>query len=129
MTRPLLVKSPRHEGLITQFAEYARQRGFDVGNNVYPRDLVLRRDGIDWPIEAKVVYRGNATAAVRAVIGQLFTYRHLLYRERPQPRLMAVFTEHVGDLYAELLDSLNIASIWKEPTGWASSVSAKRDGF
>jgi hypothetical protein len=129
MTRPLLVKSPRHEGLIAQFAEYVRGRGFEVGNNVYPRDLVLRRDGTDWLIEAKVVYRGNATAAVRAVIGQLFTYRHVLYRERPEPRLAAVFTEHVGDLYTELLDSLSIASIWKLSTGWARSVSAKHDGL
>jgi hypothetical protein len=129
LTRHALVKSPRHEGLLAQFANYARGRGFEVGNNVYPRDLVLRRDGLDWLIEVKVVYRGNATAAVRAVIGQLFTYRHLLYAECPQPRLAAVFTEQVGDLYTDLLESLGIASIWKEQTGWARSASAKRGGF
>jgi hypothetical protein len=35
----------------------------------HPKDPVLRRDGREWLVEAKVLYQGNATNAVRAALG------------------------------------------------------------
>jgi hypothetical protein len=67
--------------------------------------------------------------AVREAIGQLFTYRHMHYRNAPPPHMLAVFSEPVGDAYANLLDSLGIASMWKSPTEWASSPLASPQGL
>lgn len=78
---------------------------------------------------AKVVYRGNATRAVRETIGQLLTYRHVLYRGSPEPIMVALFSENVGDLYTGLRDSLGILSVSKTATGWTCSPSAKRTGL
>ena len=105
------------------------KRGFEVGTNVHPRDLVLRSADSDWMVEAKVVYRGNATSAVREAIGQLLTYRHLLYAGQAPPKLAAVFTEPIGHRYVQLLDELSIASIWKGATAWEGSPLALDGGL
>ena len=116
-----ITKSRRHETLIAEFGRYAASRGMTPGTNVHPRDLVLIASDAHWLVEAKVVYRGNATQAVRDAIGQLFTYRHVLYQGQPTPRLAALFSEGVGDAYVELLDQLEIASVWRLGAGWRGS--------
>jgi hypothetical protein len=122
-----MVKTRRHETLVAEYGHWSRTMGFQPSTAEHPRDLVLRREHREWLIEAKIVYRGNATEAVRAAIGQLLTYRHLLYRSRTAPRLVALFSEPVGELYVQLLEELGILTVWKEAATWRSSTSASAD--
>jgi hypothetical protein len=103
----------RHEALLTAFAGQVRTHGLVIANNVHPRDAVVVRDREHWLIEAKTVTT-NAEDAVRAAIGQLFAYRHFYYRARNEadPRLVALFSEPVGDAFVGLLTSLDIEAIW-----------------
>ena len=64
---------------------------------------------------------GNVTAAVRGAIGQLFTYRYFWYPADAQPRLVALFSEPIGNAYAELLSQLQIGSVWRDGKGWGGS--------
>jgi hypothetical protein len=64
---------------------------------------------MEWLVEAKVLYSGNATDAVRAAIGQLMTYRYFLYQCHAPPYLLALFNEPVRDAYSALMESLGIA--------------------
>ncbi|MEU8350647.1 DUF3578 domain-containing protein [Streptomyces sp. NPDC048845] len=123
-------KTRRHETLISQFGPYVAGLGFKpITNGVHPRDLVLRKDGDEWLVEAKVVRRGNATEAVRGALAQLLEYSHFLYAQSAvEPKLVALFTEEVG-AYVNYLESHGIASIWKTPEGWAGSISAVKFGL
>jgi hypothetical protein len=118
-----------HEKLIADFGAAITRRGFTPATNVHPRDLTLDRNGDHWLVEAKMVYRGDATSAVRAVVGQLYQYRHFLYPQGNPPKLVALFSEPVGDAYVEFLEALGIASIWRrDPSGWSASQTALEDG-
>jgi len=118
-----MTKSRKHEDLVHRFGQHAAGNGYKVATP-HPRDLTLRRNGTEWLIEAKVLYRGNATEAVRGAIGQLMTYRYFLYRDQPAPELMALFNEDVGAAYCDLLESLGIAVAWPDGSGWRCSASA-----
>lgn len=118
-----------HERLIADFGAAITNRGFTPATNVHPRDLTLERDADHWLIEAKMVYHGDATSAVRAVVGQLFQYRHFLYAQGKLPKLVALFSETVGDAYVNFLESVGIASIWRDSSGWSSSKTAIDDGL
>ncbi|MER5197752.1 MrcB family domain-containing protein [Streptomyces sp. NPDC002755] len=122
-------KSRKHETLVKRYGAFLADAGFDAGTNVHPRDVVARRDGGDWLIEAKVVRRGNASHAVREAIGQLATYAFLLYSADAQPSRMALFTEAIGDVYVRLLSHQGIASVWPTETGWAGSPEAVNAGL
>jgi hypothetical protein len=122
-----LVKSRRHERLIREYGEWIRERGFVPSTSEHPKDLVLRRDGHEWLVEAKVLYRGNATDAVRAVLGQLFTYRHFLYSDDSPPYLVGLFAEPIGEAYVGFLEDLGIASVWKQAGSWLGSPGARAD--
>lgn len=75
-------------------------------------------------MEAKVVYQGNATTAVRGALGQLLAYRHFLYQGLPQPRLLALFAEDVGEAYTAFLEEVGVASVWKAGRDWRGSSTA-----
>ncbi|MFF2120331.1 MrcB family domain-containing protein [Kitasatospora sp. NPDC058184] len=122
-------KKRRHETLIAEFGPALAGAGFRVTTDVHPRDLMLHRGGASWLVEAKVVYNGNATAAVREAVGQLLSYRHFLHPDPPAPRLVALFTETVGEGYAAFLEALGIAVVWKGPGGWEGSAAAVEDGL
>lgn len=94
----------------------------------HPKDLVLRRDGREWLVEAKVLYQGNATNAVRAALGQLYAYRHFLY-QKVEPQLVALFSEPIGDGYVAFLEACQIASVWKASRGWVGSTTATTWGI
>jgi MrcB-like, N-terminal domain len=115
-------RTRKHEALISRFGSHARDRGLTVATNVHPRDLTLRLNGKEVLVEAKTV-GPNAELAVRAAIGQLFAYRHLLYRQerKEDPTLLAVFSEPIGDAFVELLNSLGIAAIWLDSGSWRGS--------
>ncbi|MBL1095991.1 MrcB family domain-containing protein [Streptomyces coffeae] len=115
-----------HENLIDGFGRYIEPRGFvPITEKMHPKDLVLRRGGTEWLVEAKTVKRGNPTRAVREALSQLFEYRHFLYaqQERPEPYLLGLFTEDI-EAYAPYLEQRGIASIWKTVEGWAGSPMA-----
>jgi hypothetical protein len=120
-----MVKSRRHEKLIEEYAGWIIRKGYVPYNQECPKDLVLRRKDDEWLVEAKVLYRGNATEAVRAAVGQLLTYRHFLYLHDSHPRLLALFSEPVGEAYVGFLEHLGIESIWKSGNGWEGSANAK----
>lgn len=124
-----LVKTRRHETLVRDYGELAASLALSPATNVHPRDLTLCRGETRWLVEAKVVYSGNTTTAVRDAIGQLLQYRHFLYDTADSVRLVALFTEPIGDAYVDLLDSLSIQAIWKSAAGWSGSQSALDDGL
>lgn len=130
LTGTQLVKSRRHETLVRQFGEYAATRGLSPATNVHPRDMTLSPSGQqEWLVEAKIVYNGNVTSAVRETIGQLLQYRHFLYPPGSTVRLLALFSEPIGDAYLELLEALTIAPVWKHASGWAGGASARAGGL
>jgi hypothetical protein len=88
--------------------------------------LVLEKSGVEWLVEVKMLYNGNAAEAVRAAVGQLFDYRHFFYivRGLPPPQLIGLFSEPVGGAYVEFLESLSIASVWRSSGSWVGSSGA-----
>ncbi|WP_425246666.1 MrcB family domain-containing protein [Streptomyces sp. NEAU-NA10] len=65
ITARLIKKSRKHETLVKRYGAFLAETGFTAGTNVHPRDLVARRDGDDWLIEAKVVRRGKGLMQLR----------------------------------------------------------------
>jgi hypothetical protein len=120
-----MVKSRRHERLIEEYGRWIIEKGYVPSNHEFPKDLVLRRKSDQWLVEAKVLYRGNATEAVRAAVGQLLTYRHFLYPQGSHPHLVALFSEPVGGAYIGFLEGVGIESVWKDENGWEGSAKAK----
>ena len=106
-------RTRKHEDLVRRFGEHARATGWTAATNVHPCDLVLRRAPHEVIVEAKTV-GNNAEFAVRDAIGQLFAYRHFLYRARGQtdPMLLALFSEPVGNAFVVLLADLGIEAAW-----------------
>lgn len=121
-----LVKTRRHERLVAEYAKDRATHGFDALTR-HPRDLELVHPptGQTFLIEAKVVYRGNATEAVRAAVGQLLTYSHFLY-DGTKPHLVALFSEPVGSAYAAFLHEHGIAAVWWEDGEWRGSSLAQQ---
>lgn len=118
-----VTKKRSHETLIAGFGEWCIARGCSASTAEHPIDLVLRRDGVEWLVEAKVVYDGDATLAVRAALAQVLMYAHFL-RGKPAPILLALFSESIGDAYVEFLETYDVASIWSAGDGWDGSRSA-----
>ncbi|MDQ6773382.1 MAG: DUF3578 domain-containing protein, partial [Candidatus Dormibacteraeota bacterium] len=123
-----LVKSRRHERLIADYGRWAGERGFKISSE-HPIDLVLRRDQAAWLVEGKVLYGGNANHAVRAALGQLYAYRHFLYRTREAIGLLAVFAEPIGNAFVTFLEECGVGSVWKDSEGWSGSPRASEAGL
>lgn len=123
------MRSRLHEGLVADYGRAARRCGFTPATNVHPRDLTLTRSGRHWLVEVKIIYAGNATDAVRAVVGQLLQYRHFLYKPDETVELVAVFNEAVGDAYTDFLETLGIRSVWRHNDAWEGSVTARGEGL
>jgi hypothetical protein len=129
LTGRTLVKGRRHEKLIAEYGKWAISNGFKASTAKHPVDLMLRRESTEWLVEGKVLVQGNATDAVRATIGQLFAYRHFLFRGENVPRLLALFSESIGPAYVEFLTVCGIASVWKQENGWIGSEKAFEQGL
>lgn len=90
--------------------------------------MTATRGGTEWLIEANVLYMGNATAAVRSALGQLYSYRHSLYSIDHPPRLMALFSEPIGGAFVAFLESVGVASVWRDQGSWlGSSIAVVED--
>jgi hypothetical protein len=125
-------RTRRHEALIRDYGKWIRGRRFEASTAQHPKDLVLRRsDSVEWLVEGKVIRRGNAASAVRQAIGQLLEYRRFLYVDlgKPPPRLVAVFTEPVGDAYVALLLELGIEAVWNVDGLWSGTQGAIEHGL
>jgi hypothetical protein len=114
-----LVKTRRHERLVRDYGEWAQGRGFTPATE-HPKDLVLRKEGAQFLVEAKVVRNGNATQAVREAVGQLLTYSHFL-SDGPPPQLVALLSEDVGRAYVQFLSKIGIGSVWFSKGRWFGS--------
>lgn len=130
------VKSRLHENVVNDLAKVQADLGW-AASSEHPLDLVLRRtNGSGVPktliVEVKQVRRGDTVEAVRAAIGQLFTYRFQLFEPptRPEIRLVAAFSEDVGaDLRELLSEELGIAVLWLEERRWHGCARAVATGL
>jgi MrcB-like, N-terminal domain len=120
----VLVKTRRHERLVRQYGTWLASNGFAVSTRTHPRDLVASRDENEWLIEAKVLYLGNATEAVRAALGQLYSYRHFLYPSGASPTMVGLFSEPIGAAFVSFLETAEVASVWYETGRWVGSDAA-----
>ncbi|MFQ6198522.1 MrcB family domain-containing protein [Streptomyces sp. NPDC000405] len=124
-----ITKSRSHEVLVEQFGHYIEERGFvPITKEQHPRDLVLRRDGAEWLVEAKTISGHNPTSAVRGAVGQLLEYSHFWYQPSSKPHLLALFSEDIEG-YMPYLEELKIASVWRTPGGWTGSPLAAAWGL
>lgn len=123
------VRTRKHEAVVKAYGEHAKGLGWTPNTKVHPRDLVLRRSSVDILCEVKVV-KANAQFAVREALGQLFTYRHFLYAEGSPVKLVAVFSDEVGQAFVDLLEQLGVGSVWSlGGTTWAGSATATQLGL
>lgn len=129
LTGRVIVKTRRHERLVRQYGTWLASNGFVVSTMTHPRDLVASWDQNEWLIEAKVLYLGNATEAVRAALGQLYAYRHFLYPSAAQPKMVGLFSEPIGTAFASFLETAEVASVWYETGSWVGSDTAVADGL
>lgn len=113
-------KSRRHEALVELFAEWVKEHDlYPANKHTGRRDLTVDGQGQHWLVEAKVV-GANAEHVVREAIGQLFSYRQAYYRDqrKPDPALVALFSEPIGEYFVNLLVSLGIEAIWRSGPAW-----------
>jgi hypothetical protein len=123
-------KTRKHEALVEKYGKYLKDAKFKRRTDVHPRDLVATRNGSEWLIEAKIVRKGNGVYATREAIGQLLMYRKVCYPTPAGVRMLALFNEPVGDLCVELLEDLQIASVWQDDDGqWIGSPTAHAAGL
>lgn len=118
-----LVKHRSHEKLIFGFGKYAASHGWTPRTDVHPRDLVLQKATVECLVEARIVYDGNVTDAVRAALAQLLMYQHFLY-ERQKPRLIALFDQPIGSAYTSFLARHDVSSVWRGGADWAEGSTA-----
>lgn len=120
-------RTRKHESLLEAFAAALTAAGHVPANNVHPRDLTIAADGRDWLVEAKTV-SVNAEDAVRAAIGQLFSYRHFYYTasDRSDLLLLALFDAPIGVAFEGLLASLGIETLSRNQGVWRGSAAAEQ---
>jgi hypothetical protein len=123
-----LIKTRRHEKLVNDYAKWCGSSGWRVSTE-HPQDLVLYADDMAYIVEAKIVYKGNATDAVRASVGQLLAYAYLLHPADGRPGLLALFSEDVGQRYVDFLRSLDIHAVWWAAGSWCGNHTAVRLGL
>lgn len=115
-----LIKSRRHESLVREYGIWLSGRGAVVKTSDHPIDMTAEQDGKEWIVEAKVIRNGDIHTPVRGAIGQLIEYAHFHRRGQGVGQL-ALFTEPIGERYVELLDSIDIAAVWKGELDWEGS--------
>lgn len=122
-------KTRLRERIVATYGTAAKEASFVPATTVHPRDLTLTRDGQEWLVEVKVIYKGNATDAVRAVVGQLFEYQHFHYPREQPPILVGVCSESIGEAYTRFLELHGIRSVRSVSGGWDGSALARSDGL
>lgn len=123
------VKLRDHEALLADYGTAVAKVGWRPVTTVHPRDLELSRVGETVLVEVKMVYGGRITAAVREALAQLIAYRYFFYQSPGLPGLLAVFSEDPGSDNRGLLQSIGIASVWREGSGWNGCSEASIAGL
>jgi hypothetical protein len=62
-------------------------------------------------------------------LAQLIAYRYFFYQSPRLPGLLAVFSENPGSDSRGLLQSIGIASVWREGSGWNGCSEALAAGL
>lgn len=126
-------RSRKHVALLKAFAEHLEQLGYTPSNQgVHPRDLTASKGTEYWLIEVKMVRGRNGQQASREAVAQLLEYRRFCYPQelRSTVRMLAVFSESIGQAFVEHLETLEIASVWMAGgTRWTGSPSAVAAGL
>ncbi|MGW8592563.1 winged helix-turn-helix domain-containing protein [Dietzia sp. NPDC055877] len=122
------VKSRHHEKLISDYGAWLVTGQFRPVTNCHPIDFMVKGGAQPALGEAKILYKGNATNAVREASAQLLMYRHFLYPNE-KCELLALFSEDVGRAYVNFLTSLNIHSVWWDGISWTGSKRAYELGL
>ena len=114
------IRDRRHELLVKDYGEWLDSMGLVASTVQHPIDVVFSSAGRECLVELEVVRDANAAPAVREAIGQLFEYSFAYYvnQSKPEPVLVAVFSEPIGDFYQSLLVRLGIQTAWKELGNW-----------
>lgn len=120
----LQVRTREHETLIKDYGHFLLSSGMFPRTNCHPIDFQVLGSSERIIGEAKVLYSGNATDAVRAAMAQLFMYRHFITGHKGV-QLLALFSESVGDAYVNFLDGIGILAVWRNDQGWHGSERAK----
>jgi len=117
-----VLRSRKHEELISSFADYVRPLGFSLSNrNIGKRDLIMRSPiGVEYLVEAKTV-SADGESAVRDAIGQLFAYRFEYYPKDSHPELLALFNLPIDKFWCGLLEELKIHWIYRKDGDWFPS--------
>ena len=123
------MKKREHEALIRDYGNFVAGRGWRPDTQVHPRDLMLSRSGKRWMVEAKILYQGNATDAVRAAVGQLLHYRYFLHPRVERPDLLALFDRPIGAPHIGFLKEVGIASAWRDGSTWCGSSPLSEHGL
>ncbi len=114
--------------LLNDFQLAAITNGLKLEKDSETGDLVLSRGRRRWIVAPKVVQNGNATAAVQTAIGSLTYTRHFFYRNTSID-VVALFTEPIGQVYVNFLESLGIRAVWRLDDVWDGSPSARQDAL
>lgn len=112
--------------LLHDFQLSAVPSGLRLEKDSATGDLVLSRGPRRWVVAPKVVQNGNATAAVQTAVGSLTYTKHFLYSDA-NVDVVALFTEPIGKVYVDFLESLGIRAIWRVGDGWGGSPNAQQD--
>jgi hypothetical protein len=114
------IRDRRHELLVADYGDWLKSRNLKPSTAQHPIDIVVAHNGREWLAELEVVRDANAAPAVREAIGQLLEYSFAYYfsHSKPEPVLVAVFSEPVGDFYIALLSRLGIEVTWKDHGKW-----------
>ncbi|GAA4486450.1 hypothetical protein GCM10023191_012620 [Actinoallomurus oryzae] len=92
--------------------------------------MTVKHGDAEWLIEVKMLRRGDAVGAAREALAQLLAYRHFLYPNgHAHVRMLAVFNEDIGLACVGFLEEQNVASVWRDGTGWAGSPTAREAGL
>jgi hypothetical protein len=123
------VKMREHEGLLADYGKAIGAAGWEANTEVHPRDMELSRGTETWLVEVKMIYGARVTAAVREALAQLLSYRYVHYRNAPQPDLLAVFSKEPDAENIGLLQSIGIASIWRDGSKWGGCANVAAAGL
>ena len=118
------IRDRRHELLVADYGAWLEKLGLAPSTAQHPIDVTFIYDGRQYIAELEVIRNANAAPAVREAIGQLleYAYGYFVSQSKPEPALVAVFSEPIGEFYASLLERLGIRVAWKDAGQWYGQV-------
>jgi len=114
------IRDRRHELLVADYGAWLETLGLAPSTAQHPIEVTFLHDDRQYIAELEVIRNANAAPAVREAIGQLleYSYGYFVSQSKPEPALVAVFSEPIGEFYASLLERLRIKVAWKDAGQW-----------